>query len=142
MSHRLTIAVVAALAALLVARADSAHSAATKLPHRIVSLSPSATESLYAIGAGNSLKFPMDVGPGTIEPNFGGDGGLSNGNGLWDMFGDEFHVLAGRIKSGGATDVFIDDVRLRTGTLAPSVPVTKLDYSVAEHAINAFSKYK
>jgi cobalamin transport system substrate-binding protein len=54
-SHRLTIAVVAALAALLVARADTAHSAATKLPHRIVSLSPSATESLYAIGAGKQV---------------------------------------------------------------------------------------
>jgi iron complex transport system substrate-binding protein len=54
-SHRLTIAVVAALAALLVARADSAHSAATRLPHRIVSLSPSATESLYAVGAGKQV---------------------------------------------------------------------------------------
>jgi len=55
-SHRLTIvAVVAALAALLVARADGAQSAATKLPHRIVSLSPSATESLYAIGAGKQV---------------------------------------------------------------------------------------
>ena len=56
MSHRLTIvAVVAALAALFVARADRAQSAASKLPHRIVSLSPSATESLYAIGAGKQV---------------------------------------------------------------------------------------
>lgn len=56
MSHRLTIvAVVAALAALLGAHADSAHSAATKVPHRIVSLSPTATESLYAIGAGKQV---------------------------------------------------------------------------------------
>ena len=52
MSHRLTIvAVVAALAALLVAHADGAHATATKIPHRIISLSPSATESLFAIGA-------------------------------------------------------------------------------------------
>lgn len=56
MSHRLTIvAFVAVLVALLGARADSAHSAATRLPHRIVSLSPSATESLYAIGAGKQV---------------------------------------------------------------------------------------
>jgi iron complex transport system substrate-binding protein len=53
-SHRLTIAVFAALAALLFARAD-AHSAAVKLPHRIVSISPTATESLYAIGAGKQV---------------------------------------------------------------------------------------
>ena len=56
MSHRLTIvAVVAALAALLVARADAGQSAATKVPHRIVSLSPSSTESLFAIGAGKQV---------------------------------------------------------------------------------------
>ena len=56
MSHRLTIvAVVAALAALLVARADAGHSAATKVPHRIVSLSPTTTESLFAIGAGKQV---------------------------------------------------------------------------------------
>ena len=56
MSHRLTIvAVVAALAALLVARADAGHSAATKVPHRIVSLSPTSTESLFAIGAGKQV---------------------------------------------------------------------------------------
>jgi iron complex transport system substrate-binding protein len=54
-SHRLTIAVLAALAALLVAHADGARSAAAKAPHRIVSLSPSATESLYAIGAGKQV---------------------------------------------------------------------------------------
>jgi len=55
-SHRLTIvAVVAALAALLVARADAGHSAATKVPHRIVSLSPTSTESLFAIGAGKQV---------------------------------------------------------------------------------------
>jgi iron complex transport system substrate-binding protein len=55
-SHRLTIVVVvAALAALLVAHADAGHAAATKVPHRIVSLSPSATESLYAIGAGKQV---------------------------------------------------------------------------------------
>jgi iron complex transport system substrate-binding protein len=55
-SHRLTIvAVVAALAALLVARADAGQSAATKVPHRIVSLSPSSTESLFAIGAGKQV---------------------------------------------------------------------------------------
>ena len=69
MSHRLTIvAVVAALAALLVARADGASTAATKVPHRIVSLSPTATESLYAIGAGKQVvavddqsDYPPDV---------------------------------------------------------------------------------
>ena len=56
MSHRLTIvAVVAALAALLGARADTAHSAAARTPQRIVSLSATATESLYAIGAGKQV---------------------------------------------------------------------------------------
>lgn len=56
MSHRLTIvAVVAALAALLVARADAGHATATKVPHRIVSLSATATESLFAIGAGKQV---------------------------------------------------------------------------------------
>jgi cobalamin transport system substrate-binding protein len=55
-SHRLTIvAVAAALAALLVARADGAHAAATKTPKRIVSLSATATESLFAIGAGRQV---------------------------------------------------------------------------------------
>jgi iron complex transport system substrate-binding protein len=55
-SKRLTIvAVVAALAAVLGAPADGAQSAAAKLPHRIVSLSPTATESLYAIGAGKQV---------------------------------------------------------------------------------------
>ena len=56
MSHRLiVVAVVAALAALLGARADTAHSAAAKTPHRIVSLSATATESLFAIGAGKQV---------------------------------------------------------------------------------------
>jgi iron complex transport system substrate-binding protein len=49
------VAVVAALAALLGARADTAHSAAAKTPHRIVSLSATATESLFAIGAGKQV---------------------------------------------------------------------------------------
>jgi iron complex transport system substrate-binding protein len=55
-SYRLTlVAVAAALAALLVARADGAHATATKTPHRIVSLSATATESLFAIGAGKQV---------------------------------------------------------------------------------------
>jgi iron complex transport system substrate-binding protein len=49
------VAVVAALAALVGARADTAHSAAAKTPHRIVSLSATATESLFAIGAGKQV---------------------------------------------------------------------------------------
>ena len=56
MSHRVTVfAVAAAPIALLGARADSAQSASTKLPHRIVSLSATATESLFAIGAGKQV---------------------------------------------------------------------------------------
>jgi iron complex transport system substrate-binding protein len=55
-SHRLiVVTAVAALATLLVARADASHAAAAKVPHRIVSLSPTATESLYAIGAGKQV---------------------------------------------------------------------------------------
>jgi iron complex transport system substrate-binding protein len=54
--NRLTIvAVVAALIAVLGAHADSAHSASAAFPHRIVSLSATATESLYAIGAGKQV---------------------------------------------------------------------------------------
>jgi iron complex transport system substrate-binding protein len=49
------VAVVAALAALLVAGADGAHATATKVPHRIVSLSATATESLFAVGAGKQV---------------------------------------------------------------------------------------
>src|SRR5262249_46454258 len=75
-SHRLTIvAIVAALAALLVARADGAHSATAKLPHRIVSLSPSATESLYAIGAGKqvvAVDDQSDYPPGTPTTKLSG----------------------------------------------------------------------
>jgi iron complex transport system substrate-binding protein len=48
---RLPLVVLAALAALLVAPAG----AFAALPHRIVSLSPTATESLFAIGAGKQV---------------------------------------------------------------------------------------
>ncbi len=50
---RLTLVVIAA-AALLVAPAASPHANA-KIPQRIVSLSPTATESLFAIGAGRQV---------------------------------------------------------------------------------------
>ena len=49
---RLTLAVLVALAFLAVAGAASP---STPLPHRIVSLSPSATEDLFAIGAGKQV---------------------------------------------------------------------------------------
>ncbi|HKU57383.1 MAG TPA: ABC transporter substrate-binding protein [Gaiellaceae bacterium] len=57
--HRLTIAVVAALAALAVVSLSAAAHQRTRraagYPHRIVSLSPTATEDLFAIGAGKQV---------------------------------------------------------------------------------------
>jgi iron complex transport system substrate-binding protein len=58
--HRLTIAVVAALAAALVlvslsAAAHQQKHARHRYPHRIISLSPTATEDLFAIGAGKQV---------------------------------------------------------------------------------------
>jgi iron complex transport system substrate-binding protein len=58
--HRLTIAVLAALAAALtvVSLSAAAHQQARKtqrLPHRIISLSPTVTEDLFAIGAGKQV---------------------------------------------------------------------------------------
>jgi iron complex transport system substrate-binding protein len=58
--HRLTIAVVAALAAALAVVSLSAAAyqrplAKHRYPHRIVSLSPTATEDLFAIGAGKQV---------------------------------------------------------------------------------------
>jgi iron complex transport system substrate-binding protein len=50
--NRLAAAFVAAVVAALLAFAGPASSGSTALPHRIVSLSPTATESLFAIGAG------------------------------------------------------------------------------------------
>src|SRR5581483_11273808 len=58
--HRLLVPLVAAFAAVVVALAGAvgaspATTAAASLPHRIVSLSPTATESLFAIGAGKQV---------------------------------------------------------------------------------------
>jgi cobalamin transport system substrate-binding protein len=58
--HRLTIAVVAALAAALavVSLSAAAHQpkhAGHRYPHRIISLSPTVTEDLFAIGAGKQV---------------------------------------------------------------------------------------
>ena len=58
--HRLTIAVLAALAAALtvVSLSAAAHQQARKtqsFPHRIISLSPTVTEDLFAIGAGKQV---------------------------------------------------------------------------------------
>ena len=58
--HRLTIAVVAALAAALavVSLSAAAHQrtrSTHRYPHRIISLSPTATEDLFAIGAGKQV---------------------------------------------------------------------------------------
>ena len=58
--HRLTIAVVAAIAAALavVSLSAAAHPqprATHRYPHRIISLSPTATEDLFAIGAGRQV---------------------------------------------------------------------------------------
>ena len=57
--HRLTIAVLAALAAALavVSLSAAAHQArrANPFPHRIISLSPTVTEDLFAIGAGKQV---------------------------------------------------------------------------------------
>jgi cobalamin transport system substrate-binding protein len=54
--HRLTIAVVAALAALaVVSLSAAAHQQQQRNPHRIISLSPTATEDLFAIGAGKQV---------------------------------------------------------------------------------------
>ena len=58
--HRLSIAVVAALAAALVVVSLSAAAyqrshAKHTFPHRIVSLSPTVTEDLFAIGAGKQV---------------------------------------------------------------------------------------
>ena len=47
--------ILAALAVGVAAASVSAHVAATKYPHRIVSLSPTATEDLFAIGAGKQV---------------------------------------------------------------------------------------
>ncbi|MFL5953081.1 MAG: ABC transporter substrate-binding protein [Gaiellaceae bacterium] len=43
------------MALLVLAGASSAGSAVTRIPHRIVSLSPTATESLFAVGAGGQV---------------------------------------------------------------------------------------
>jgi iron complex transport system substrate-binding protein len=51
----LLVALLAALAVGIAASTVSAHQAAAKLPHRIVSLSPTATETLFAIGAGKQV---------------------------------------------------------------------------------------
>jgi iron complex transport system substrate-binding protein len=57
--HRLALAIVAALAAALalVSLSAAAHraSSATRYPHRIISLSPTVTEDLFAIGAGKQV---------------------------------------------------------------------------------------
>ena len=58
--HRLTIAVVAAIAAALAvvslsAAAHQRRSDAQHFPHRIISLSPTVTEDLFAIGAGKQV---------------------------------------------------------------------------------------
>jgi len=55
--QRLTFAVVAALAAALVvvSLAAAAHQQKHRFPHRIVSLSPTVTEDLFAIGAGKQV---------------------------------------------------------------------------------------
>ena len=56
--HRLAIAIVAALAAALVVVSLSAaahRQTQAKLPHRIISLSPTVTEDLFAIGAGKQV---------------------------------------------------------------------------------------
>lgn len=56
MNRRFLAAVAAALAAATLGVAgSSAHAAAAPTPHRIVSISPTATESLYAIGAGKQV---------------------------------------------------------------------------------------
>jgi iron complex transport system substrate-binding protein len=52
--HLLVVSV-AALAVGIAASTVSAHQAAAKLPHRIISLSPTATETLFAIGAGKQV---------------------------------------------------------------------------------------
>ena len=54
MKHLLA-TVLAALAVGIAAASVSAHATATKLPHRIISLSPTATETLFAIGAGKQV---------------------------------------------------------------------------------------
>jgi iron complex transport system substrate-binding protein len=51
----LLVVLVAALAVGIAASTVSAHRAAAKLPHRIISLSPTATETLFAIGAGKQV---------------------------------------------------------------------------------------
>jgi iron complex transport system substrate-binding protein len=51
----LLVALLAALAVGIAASTVSAHQAAAKLPHRIISLSPTATETLFAIGAGKQV---------------------------------------------------------------------------------------
>jgi len=54
--HRRSLAVaLAAVVAAFFTFAGSATPSASRLPHRIVSLSPTATESLYAIGAGTQV---------------------------------------------------------------------------------------
>jgi len=55
-NRRFLAAVAAALAAASLGVAgSSAHAAAAPVPHRIISISPTATESLYAIGAGKQV---------------------------------------------------------------------------------------
>ena len=54
MKHLLVL-LLAALAVGIAASTVSAHQAAAKLPHRIISLSPTATETLFAIGAGKQV---------------------------------------------------------------------------------------
>jgi iron complex transport system substrate-binding protein len=51
----LLVSLLAALALGIVASAVSAHATASKFPHRIISLSPTATEDLFAIGAGKQV---------------------------------------------------------------------------------------
>jgi cobalamin transport system substrate-binding protein len=51
----LLVTALAALAAGIAAAAFAAHGAAAAYPHRIVSLSPTATETLFAIGAGKQV---------------------------------------------------------------------------------------
>jgi iron complex transport system substrate-binding protein len=53
--QRLAIALVAALAAALAVVSLSAAAHSTRYPHRIVSLSPTVTEDLFAIGAGKQV---------------------------------------------------------------------------------------
>jgi len=50
--HRLFASAAAALAGAVLAAAGAASGSTAALPHRIVSLSPTATESLFAVGAG------------------------------------------------------------------------------------------